>query len=225
MSRSKEQNRFLLNKGCHVSFAFMTDQELLYQLSTQPIRKNAFSFPWHPLQLLTLFHLISSFLVNVWYYHPIHISCYLLGWLGTVYTGYQVCIREPTRPQTTEPSCIICGPIDTESMHCKYCNKCYHHLDHHCFYTNCCIASHNYKWYVASLVCVLVTSLSSLIGLSLRLLHSKELEYLILYGIETSKNGFVFGFCGYLLILHIYLIRTNQTTLEYSKRKRVHVEA
>jgi hypothetical protein len=191
----------------------------------KPRRSHGFQFPLHPLQLLTFLHLLSSMAINYYYYEPIHISIYSFFLIVTMVGGIVLTLKEPPTVRSSRPTieCMICGRVPEESMHCKYCNKCVPRLDHHCFYVNTCIASHNYSMYIITLVSTISLSLTSITWLTIKITMDRSIPFLICYGVEVVKNSGVVCFLGYLCVFHGYLCVTKQTTLEYSKSRKVHV--
>ncbi|KAJ1607438.1 palmitoyltransferase-like protein [Cryptosporidium canis] len=128
-------------------------------------------------------------------------------------------------------SCTKCGAIKyPRTHHCSICNRCILNMDHHCPWIGQCVGLYNRKYFILFLVwsflsCTLISIfsapmfiilLSSLTGISY---YSNALLYdnITFQGLLfTSVLSISFSLgTGALLFFHIYLLATNQSTIEY----------
>lgn len=128
-------------------------------------------------------------------------------------------------------SCSKCGAIKyPRTHHCSICNKCILNMDHHCPWIGQCVGLYNRRYFILFLVwsflsCLLISIfsipmfiilLSSLSGISY---YSDALLYdnITFQGLLfTSVLSISFSLgTGALLFFHIYLLVTNQSTIEY----------
>lgn len=125
----------------------------------------------------------------------------------------------------------LCGACRTikpdRSHHCRVCGKCILKMDHHCIWLNNCVSYSNYKYFILFLAYGLMmsvyvvattageyaTTFWNVISFSYKMEHQGDSYqhhiFLMIFG--TVFSIFFLGFFAF----HIYLISTNQTTLEY----------
>jgi hypothetical protein len=94
---------------------------------------------------------------------------------GTTLTVAQVAAQADLRPVELKPhvphdaneasllemqTCGGCGiDVCAGSKHCRVCDRCTGHFDHHCRYLNNCIGAHNYRWFITYLgVCIVAAA-------------------------------------------------------------------
>lgn len=115
-------------------------------------------------------------------------------------------------------TCLIVRP--PRASHCRYCNVCVEKLDHHCPWIGNCVGKRNYKYFLGLLTSVLMFSVVNIIGcaVSFKFLSENNLKYLgvtiCLLIFYFLLLWFVFGLWGY----HVYLLGSNQTTVEKIKK-------
>jgi len=114
--------------------------------------------------------------------------------------------------------CKRCKIFKIDRMHhCSWCEKCVSRFDHHCPWIGNCVGQHNYKCFVLLLFYAL--SFSGFVTVffltSLSLIPKKYLAAvytLMAIGVAISLSTFC------LLVFHLYLLFTNNTTLECGMR-------
>jgi len=124
-------------------------------------------------------------------------------------------------------SCKVAKPPRTH--HCKICNKCQLRMDHHCPWVNNCVGYYNHRYFVLFLQYLFIGNLYFAL-LSIRPIYEayKKVQNNII-PFDTIPELFLFFiivlnisliFCvGGLYFFHLYLLLTNQTTIEYSENE------
>jgi len=134
--------------------------------------------------------------------------------------------------------CDVCGvyqPVRTK--HCDLCEKCVHKYDHHCFWIGACVGEFNHRKFWAFLFFQTILHIWCFqigdSGLDHYMwqpnLQNNEEDYKASgYTSEYAAfmlcclTNFIFTlFAGALLIYHTYLISSNQTTWEFSRRSQI----
>lgn len=149
-------------------------------------RRHAFQRPLHLFQCIAfvltllgfLFHFTAVVPATVVLYKDGHkilpeLVCFtVIGVVGSisVYGSWLiVSFRENGDTANEGGLCCYCRVrTDTQSKHCKACNKCVAEFDHHCKWLNMCIGSKNYKvfmWYVTSAVVFMTYAIAAPIAL------------------------------------------------------------
>ncbi|XP_022652804.1 uncharacterized protein LOC111246827 isoform X1 [Varroa destructor] len=165
----------------------------------QWFRRNGFSLPLHPFQLLAwcllsvfVFLYYSALIPNVqdgpkrlWLTVlmsislAIHIFSHLISSainpadynvLAKNFAGRGTFDRSKHKHVIENQYCYICETkVGAKSKHCSACNKCIGEFDHHCKWLNNCVGVRNYRWFVVCVTSALACSLF-ILGLGLRLL-------------------------------------------------------
>ncbi|OQR70703.1 hypothetical protein BIW11_01639 [Tropilaelaps mercedesae] len=165
----------------------------------QWFRRNGFSLPLHPFQvlawcLLTVFVLLyySALIPNVQdgpkrclltmlmaLSLGIHVFSLLVSSainpadynvLAKNFAGRGTFDRSKHKHVIENQYCYICETkVGAKSKHCSACNKCIGEFDHHCKWLNNCVGVRNYRWFVICVTSALVSSLF-ILGLGLQLL-------------------------------------------------------
>ena len=115
--------------------------------------------------------------------------------------------------------CEICSfPKVLRCRHCRKCGKCRLKMDHHCPWVMNCIGFYNQKYFFLFIaygfILLLLTSLSLLIISGMELYQGTVSGIVIIRVIFGGMFGILSLLLVTLLILHIYLITINQTTIE-----------
>jgi len=129
--------------------------------------------------------------------------------------------------------CWVCQTeVHVHSMHCKYCDKCVSHFDHHCMWLNTCIGAENYGTFFKSVWCITLLTSVHLLALILfyigyfnkswgvrersDFLHEGSPE--IVLGFNLAVGVFVFAIVAMvvqLLMFHRGLKRDGMTTYQF----------
>ncbi|KAH8582553.1 DHHC family palmitoyltransferase [Cryptosporidium sp. chipmunk genotype I] len=128
-------------------------------------------------------------------------------------------------------NCSKCNAIKhPRTHHCSICNKCILNMDHHCPWIGQCVGLYNRKYFILFLIwsflscflisvfsvpmiIILLSSLSGMNYYSDALLYDNITFQGLLFSSVLSIS-FSLG-TGALLFFHIYLLVTNQSTIEY----------
>ena len=141
-------------------------------------------------------------------------------------------------PAGTE-ACYYCRRfVSLGSKHCSVCDKCVKGFDHHCRWLNACVGSRTYHLFFsfvtsAVLSIVLVTAVGIYVivdALRYKAKYVALLESKYLHASYDAYIFFLFLFAAYgclaaiaignLLVFHVYLIITKQTTYAWILAKR-----
>ena len=127
------------------------------------------------------------------------------------------------RNSMTGNFCMTCLVVKHKDIkHCRHCNTCVDHFDHHCIFVGNCIGVRNYQYFIVFISAITLTaSFSFLCVLSLAYgwIRGSETDLyifralsIVLFGAWTLLVGIL---VGALLCFHIFLIARNQTTVNY----------
>mmetsp|Transcript_13029 Transcript_13029/g.33267 ORF Transcript_13029/g.33267 Transcript_13029/m.33267 type:complete len:288 (+) Transcript_13029:34-897(+) len=130
--------------------------------------------------------------------------------------------------------CHVCqSRVRRESKHCRICDKCVDGFDHHCIWLNNCIGAKNYasffKLLASAAILLCVQSLTGFAAFVAYVRSAKEdssnTKFAVLVGIYVLAATVAFGAVMNLLLFHIRLVRSHQTTYDYivemERRKRM----
>lgn len=73
------------------------------------------------------------------------------------------CIKAVPQDESENIYCYVCEKaVNKTSKHCKFCRKCITAFDHHCKWLNTCIGEANYRYFLAAVFGITVTTTVSL---------------------------------------------------------------
>ncbi|EGC29068.1 hypothetical protein DICPUDRAFT_99951 [Dictyostelium purpureum] len=114
----------------------------------------------------------------------------------------------------TKKFCIYCRlPKEERSHHCSICNNCVSKMDHHCPWLNNCVGQNNHRFFMlflfylwVSCIYVCVLSFPHVFGGGY-IPFSILMSFVITLTISVALGGLMFW--------QLYLVLTNQTTIEF----------
>jgi len=116
------------------------------------------------------------------------------------------------------PSCDTKKLMKLNTKHCRICNKCISHFDHHCVWLNTCIGARNY-WSFMSTCFFVALEMSFAVYLCIHgLIARKDDALTVWYFLSVViciENFLVALLVGALFFFHVYLQVTCQTTYEW----------
>lgn len=125
-------------------------------------------------------------------------------------------------------------PKPDRAHHCSSCNTCILKMDHHCVFINKCIGFYNYKFFLLFLIWAAISCWYQAYLSYVQVLETHAVQTYILYqssqlqfttvSLHIAVSCFV-GFCvgcaiSLFFLLHLYLVLSNTTTLEYFEKRR-----
>lgn len=148
-------------------------------------------------------------------------------------------IRGRLHTEKEKTCCTYCRAfVPDSSKHCGFCDKCVENFDHHCRWLNTCISSKNYKSFFMFVFCAWSSTFLSCIAAlwtivycftnpehvesSLRFTYSVSARpaLVVFLFIDLTIGAIVCYSLTYLLVFHIYLSFTGQTTWERIQLQR-----
>ncbi|OMJ87487.1 hypothetical protein SteCoe_10822 [Stentor coeruleus] len=229
------------------------------------MKKNGFQRPFHKLQIVSWVYMlfmigIYGFLVLPLFPYQIKVivsmffTCNLimiivLGFICTLIDPTDPAVKEAKRAEILSKSmdlkkypkiCKVCKfHVNMDTKHCRDCDRCVLHFDHHCKWLNNCIGVKNYKIYVHLLVffelfniLIVITGAFILSGIieknsfydrlneKLKMTSIAKGTYMALLVIMDILALIVSIANSQLLIFHGFLAYKKKTTYEYILEQR-----
>lgn len=100
--------------------------------------------------------------------------------------------------------------------HCSICDRCILRMDHHCPWVGNCIGFFNHKYFIQFLIYTSVDLLIIGISSAIKAYNNEERDLIVLVCAFAGCAIFLSTFC--LSAFHIWLILTNQSTLELQSK-------
>ncbi|KAF3332208.1 protein S-acyltransferase 10-like protein [Carex littledalei] len=117
--------------------------------------------------------------------------------------------------------CKIIRP--PRAKHCNDCDKCVLQFDHHCAWLGTCIGKGNhcqFWWYVLFETVLCVWTMALYVSYTRSKASKEWWQYIIIIVLFVILSIALILFSA-LLSFHTYLILTNQTTFEFTRRRRI----
>eukprot|EP00755_Sulcionema_specki_P028503 Sspe_Gene.90046::Locus_61676_Transcript_1_1_Confidence_1.000_Length_989::g.90046::m.90046/K20027/ZDHHC1_11; palmitoyltransferase ZDHHC1/11 len=213
-----------------------------------PRRRHGFHRPFHILQIISwvlflAFLVLELTLVAPVFDFPYRIALYAffgVGYAIMIYTNIKATLTDPADPAifsedvyegTDVPlmKCTVCKvALQSDSKHCKPCNKCVCDFDHHCKWLNTCIGAKNYSYFFVFLSDTFLMSTMVLVTCSWVLRQTTShlddvrdrlplpvKRYQAAIGVTLGLDVIAWGLLGHLLGFHVILIMEGMTTYEW----------
>jgi len=102
--------------------------------------------------------------------------------------------------------------------HCSVCRRCVMKMDHHCPWVNNCVGFYNYKYFCLFLVYTAAGCAYTALTCTLPLFdHHRRHDQVVVFTFVLTLS--VLFALGLFITWHLYLITTNQTTIEFYSNK------
>ena len=125
---------------------------------------------------------------------------------------------------STSRYCNYCeAPVSSiDSKHCLRCNKCSANFDHHCKFVNNCVGKNNYSIFWKLIVCVEIHEVlvAGIFLFSVVMKFNRLDAYDTFAFVVLLKSVLVLGLNGYLIMLHVYLVKNKISTYDFITGKR-----
>lgn len=202
--------------------AFITIPSILYYVFVILHSQNYLSSDFHMYGLMSLDIITLIFLFNTHFTEPGYLpspqapDC---KWIDSLPDGQKYCV-----------TCRLWRPA--RAKHCRYCKACVRGSDHHCTWVGACIGERNRRSFFIFLICV-TGLVIYIMTCSVYVLYEETIRHSSPAGnpsdfIDAVQRNAIVPFIiaiamfftltvGNLLLFHIYLLATNQTTKEFNR--------
>ncbi|KAG2388121.1 hypothetical protein C9374_000971 [Naegleria lovaniensis] len=116
-------------------------------------------------------------------------------------------------------------PKPVRAHHCHICDTCVLRMDHHCPWLNNCVGLENHKYFLSFVIFLAIASIYQffMIGFGLAGVYSPDPVLLESWDFYAMLEMILSGSVGITMLLfsawHIYLVLTNQTSIEFQFNK------